>query len=161
MIELNMEENNSLDVVYEEARQRQAKEFSRIDALDTKTSIIIAASLVLLQPVISVLNIAGFSVNGITIAYASLFFLLLSLICSMWAIFVRSYRMDPKIDYLAENYLSKTANETKRQLVENYRDSISKNNRIGNRKASLTKLAFIFLDCSLFVYLGVLFCRRG
>jgi len=149
---LNMEENNSLDIIFEEVKQRRALEFSRIDALEKKISIIIATNLAFFLFLVSRINFTDWPIYQILLGFLSLGLFILSLIFSLRAISVVKYRIDPEIGPLIENYFEKKPNDTKKVLVMNYKETIMQINETGNMKASLTKSAFRFL-C-----VGLVFC---
>ena len=145
--------NRSRDIVYEELKQRRTLEFSRIDALETKAGFIMITSLftsVLFQLVIG-------EIKTLVRPTMGFIFALISLCFSLAVILIKSYRIDPKINALIENYLRENPEITKDVLISNYRDSIEENSKTIEKKVEYTKLSLGFLVAEIVFYLLTLF----
>jgi len=85
---------------------------------------------------------------------ASIVLFLLSILLATIVGWVRKYRSDPNPQALAENYLDKTENKVKLQLISNYLGTWRNNLRQLEQNAVLLRLALIAQTLA-FVLLGV------
>lgn len=142
--------NESLDIIFEEIKQRRAVEFSRLDALVIKTSIIVALTIILFPPMLDFpFRFQIFIITRIL----GLFSLIFSLFYSLKTIRLEKYRIDPKLDTLVKDYRNRKPEETKQALVANYLESIKQIEKIATEKARTTKRSFCFLCSALFFYI--------
>jgi len=92
--------------------------------------------------------------TSLTLVYLSLGLFVLSVILANAITWVWKYRADPNPVSLAKNYLEKTAEETRLQLISNWIDAWAENDARIRRNAGYLALAMV-TQAVAFVLLGI------
>jgi len=159
-------ETSSVDVLLEEVRRLLDVQFSQIEALDTKASVVLgSASLISLviasqtslfssAPPSSLPAECGFVLAGFTIAIVLYICIVILVIL---AFRVRVYTFPLKIDRreIEEDYLPLTEEMVKKQLLSNYLEHLNENTEEIDRKARFVQWSLVVLAIDV-VYLIVM-----
>lgn len=78
----------------------------------------------------------------------------ISVVLTIIVTWVRSYRIDPNPEVLAHDYLNKTSDETKLQLISNMIGSWKDNTVLIERNATFLRAAFL-VQAFAFISLGI------
>ncbi|MFH1787914.1 MAG: hypothetical protein ABH834_00865 [Candidatus Altiarchaeota archaeon] len=142
-------EKESRDLIFSEIKDRLNFQCSSIDALDTKTSIVLG----FIGVILGVLYSSDTAYNMVSLSGLSL--ILFSLVLSILAFRTEGYRRDPEPRPFRDDYLSKTENEVRQQLMENWIESFESNKKKISRKAKFINIALILLFLGLvLMFLG-------
>lgn len=148
-------ENNSVSVIFEVIKNLLTVQQSQKTSLENKASMLMAFAGGMFA------LLMGARETLLTIPHASKVFLLIgiilfaiSVILTIIVTWVRSYRIDPNPEVLAQEYVNKTPEETKLQLISNMIGSWKENSVLIERNALFLRAAFL-LQALSFVSLGI------
>jgi len=146
----NSKENNiadelkSLNLIYEETKIQIQRQFDTLTALDTKANITIALAGVLLGIVAT--RTQSYYISWTWIL--PVIFLLGSLFCSIWGLWIIGWRSDPS-PHGMKSYLTKEEATSKRQFLENLVESYEENRNRINRKVYCFRAATLCIVAGL------------
>lgn len=116
----------SLEIVFDEVRRRIESQHHSIESLNTRAGILLGlCALILTSSIWSWQSL----LPAIWLKIILLVLILVSASCSLLGYMVKSYRMDPAPGPLVDEYLEKEINTTKRQILVNWVESYSENER--------------------------------
>jgi hypothetical protein len=138
-------ELKSLDLVYEETKMQVDRQLANFRALDAKANVTAGVAGIVLGLVVT---------KGYPACYwdvlktAAVLFLLMSVLCSLFAMWIVGWRSDPLPDGM-RFYVREEPAIAKRQFLANMRDAYKVNLRKTNRKAWCVKAAMASLALAL------------
>ena len=134
--------SNSDALIYEEVKRRLIEQSASIKAIDTKAALILSFVGAI---VAGLVNSSWF--NNLSRNYHLLILVPLSLTCiaALVTLLVRSYRSDPDPKGLIDGYKDKSEDQTRGQLIKNYEEVFTKNQKPIKDKARYSKLSFVLL----------------
>jgi hypothetical protein len=151
------EKDSSLMIIFTEAERNLDLQFRSIDSLDTKVSLIIGFSGLILAN----LMLKRAALGCYAIHYLTIVCVLLSAVLALAAFFPRRFRADPSPQSLMKKYLEKTADETRRRVLANLARSFKMNQSIIRIKVRLMESSFVSLLAGLvFLSINLLLYRR-
>lgn len=139
----------SIDIVLDEGRRKIDFQFEQIDGLDMKSGIVLGISGVVLTLLVTNLFNQFNSIINTTLAEIALIPILLSLILSLIAIFIRKWDTPPKLEGLESHYLTEPANKTKLELIKVYLEATQNNSKKINVKVYLLYSSYAVLAIGL------------
>ncbi len=152
-----MKKPDSLELIYETAKEKMDLQQTRKYALENKASALTAfAGGIFVFLMGSRETILDYPLSSQILIIISIIGFTLSVIQSMVVMGVKKYRMDPNIEKLAQNYLGKSKEETLRQLISNCIGAWKHNEEKIERNANILRVAFI-LQSLAFILLGIAF----
>lgn len=148
----------SLDIVYEETEKALGVQFEQVSSLDTKLSILLGASGIILAALISgpfllgspqVVSVAKVLLTGATV------FLMASLGCGIYGYRLFKFERPPNPEALRVHYIAEPPEETKLSIIDTILISYKKNQDMIGKKIRFIGLSFASLSA------GVLFLAAG
>ena len=143
--------NNSVSLIYETVKNALSTQQSQKASLENKASMLMAFAggmfALLMGARETILNIPFDSQIFVLIGIV---LLAISVIFSTIVSWVRSYRIDPDPEALANEYLNQTIDETRLQMISNMISSWKENSAIIERNANILRLAFLSQSLAFF-----------
>ncbi len=136
-------EENTIDLIYNEAKDSLNILIQSIDGLNTKTSILIGFIGVILS------TILGFSYSNYCLFVDGLVLLFVALFLCVYSFRVENYRKDPNLKALWDNYSEKDSKTIKKQLIANFIESYDETEAKINKKVKYINWSIIFLFLGL------------
>lgn len=137
----------SLDIVYDEVKQRLNQQFEQIESLNQRGTVLLGlvATITSVISGITALSIGDFSARPclpavLLIAAAALYIAVL--LVTYRAYKIRTYRRDPEPKPLRDKYKNEDSNTTKETLINNFIQSYDDNSRTINEKIQALKTAY-------------------
>jgi len=157
----------SISVVLDEVRRRLDFQFELLDSHNFKASIVLGTSSVVITILLAALALSQSQLSSLLTAIEyriilsaliliAVLVLFVSIVLSVIVLWVRDYNRTPSIEWLRDNYMSKPAETTMEQLIENFIDTINKNEKTVKGQASLIKTATASLCIGLFIFICLL-----
>ena len=114
--------SETLELIYNEVKDRLNTQFQSLDGLNTKASVIIG-----FVGVIIGISLNLYSDKNPHLFIESMLLLLVAAFLSFFAYKVEGYRRDPKPRKLTEKYLREDDKKVKKQLIDNFIQSYEDN----------------------------------
>ena len=154
----------SLDIVYDEVKERVAVQLDQANHLDSKAGNLLAFSSIVLT-VAAGLRFAFDGVDASRIAFIIFFSLgtllyVVTMFFAFRAYAVATYRRDPEPRPLRDNYLFEDPDFTKRRLISNLIESFEFNAEILASKAYDVRMASRYLFLETFALAAALAVER-
>jgi hypothetical protein len=142
----------SIDVVLEEARRTLDFQFEQLDALDTKSGILLGIAGVVITLLVSasigkpdLMDSLIAKIVGTFIAVT----LFISLILSYWNLRIGKYHKPPELGVLIKDYLSKDSRTTKYKLIGTMQGAVEENEKLLQRRFFLYERSYNILFAGL------------
>lgn len=151
--------NNSVDIIYELAKEIFHRQELKWDAIDQKNYFSLAVFGIILT-VVATLDITHFSSESKTwlriFLGVNISFIFCGILCNIRSLRLREVKEGPNIKTLMEgiekkpSYIRKDPKRTKRAVLSIYYDAIRHNKAVLNKKISLLKTTYtLFLPVSI------------
>jgi hypothetical protein len=127
----------SVDLVLEEARRTLDFQFEQLDALDTKSGILLGiAGVVITLLVTASIAIPDLSNSLVVKIMGSIIAvtLFISLILSYWNLRIGKWHKPPELDALINDYVSKDSHTTKCKLIGTIQQAVQENEKLLQRR---------------------------
>jgi len=139
----------TLELIYNEVKDRLNTQFQSLDGLKTKASVIIG-----FVGVIIGISLQLYSQSNTYLFGSCMILFMISIFFSFSAYIVKSYRRDPKPRALTEKYLSEDSKNVKRQLIDNFIESFEDNKTKIEKKGKYINYSLILLFVGLIVLIS-------
>ena len=136
----------TLELIYNEVKDRLNTQFQSLDGLNTKASVIIG-----FVGVIIGISLQLYSQSNSYLFGSCMTLFLISIVFSFSAYKIKSYRRDPEPRDLTEKYLREDDKEVKKQLIDNFIESFEENNTKIEEKGEYINYSLILLFVGLIV----------
>lgn len=154
--------SKTLDILLEESKSQQKQTLQTVAHLDTKASIIIAVTGIILGVIFSVnfLNMDSLLILSFSnlMLFSGIILLFSSLIISAYSTKLTEYRFDPELRPFVENYSTEIPDTVKKRLISHFVNSFEENlEKIGekgyyvNASFYLLIIGLIFLMINIFI----------
>lgn len=147
-------QSNSHNIIFQEVKERLKDQFDSIDSLDTKAGVTLGFVGALLAGLVNsnwFLNLPYYFLLFILLPLASTIIFLLKVV------FVRTYRKDPDPKMLIEGYKDKKEDETIRQLIRNFEDCFTKNQKSLDDKKKYLNWGFKLIAATVLIVCLIVF----
>ncbi|MCK4732355.1 MAG: hypothetical protein KAT65_07850 [Methanophagales archaeon] len=139
----------TLELIYNEVKDRLNTQFQSLDGLNTKASIIIG-----FVGVIIGISLQLYSQSNSYLFGSCMTLFMISIFLSFSAYKVESYRRDPKPRKLTENYLREEGKNVKKKLIDNSIQSYENNKNRIEKKVKYINYSLILLFVGLIVLIS-------
>ena len=136
----------TLELIYNEVKDRLNTQFQSLDGLNTKASVIIG-----FVGVIIGISLQLYSQSNSYLFGSCMTLFLISIFFSFSAYKIKSYRRDPEPRDLTEKYLREDDKEVKKQLIDNFIESFEENKNKIEEKGKYINYSLILLFVGLIV----------
>jgi hypothetical protein len=127
----------SIDVVLDEARRTLDFQFEQLDALDTKSGILLGIAgvviTVLVSASIGMPDLRDSLIAKIVVSIIAVI-LFISLILSYWNLRIGKWHKPPELDALINDYVSKDSHITKCKLIGTIQQAVEENEKLLQRR---------------------------
>ena len=136
----------TLELIYNEVKDRLNTQFQSLDGLNTKASVIIG-----FVGVIIGISLQLYSQSNSYLFGSCMTLFMISIFFSFSAYKIKSYRRDPEPRDLTEKYLREDDKEVKKQLIDNFIESFEENKNKIEEKGKYINYSLILLFVGLIV----------
>ncbi len=138
--------SETLELIYNEVKDRLNTQFQSLDGLNTKASVIIG-----FVGVIIGISLQLYSQSNSYLFGSCMTLFMISIFFSFSAYKIKSYRRDPEPRALTGKYLSDDSKKVKRQLIDNFIKSFEDNKTHIEEKGKSINYSIILLFVGLIV----------
>jgi hypothetical protein len=167
-----MNKRPSIEVVKQEMEEQRRLQAGSIDSLDTKIGITVGFTgviLTLYAEKVSINDVGNIICSPVVLlSLLGLLFLLFSLLFSILAFWVRSFRFDPSPNVLKDDYMFRDPDNwsqdkagSKEQIVVDQVEAYNRNQETLNKKARRINLSVTFLGFGILILIIVKLLRGG
>jgi hypothetical protein len=137
IITVTEQESPSIDIVLDEAKRTLDFQFEQLDALDTKSGILLGIAgvviTVLVSASIGIPDLRGSLIAKIMVSIIAVT-LFTSLILSYWNLRIGKWHKPPELDALINDYVSKDSHTTKCKLIGTIQQAVKENEELLQRR---------------------------
>ena len=141
--------SETLELIYNEVKDRLNTQFQSLDGLNTKASVVIG-----FVGVIIGISLQLYSQSNTYLFCSCMILFMISIFFSFSAYKIKSYRIDPKPRALTEKYLMEDDKKVKKQLIDNFIESFEDNKNKIEKKGKYINCSLIFLFVGLIVLIS-------
>jgi hypothetical protein len=152
IINVTEQESPSIDIVLDEARRTLDSQFEQLDALDTKSGILLGIAGVVITILVSAsigrLTLMDSLIVKIVVSIIAVT-LFISLVLSYYNLRIGKWHKPPELDVLVNDYVSKNAHITKCKLIGTIQKAMRDNEKLIERRFFLYERSYNILFAGL------------